>query len=98
MATFDDAARTFGLGVLLRIPPELHEALSADTRREVLAYLYEIDRVVTVTELADYLAATGIEHDRDRAETVLHHTHLPKLDAVGAVRWNRDDGTVRLAR
>ncbi|WP_231182608.1 hypothetical protein [Haladaptatus sp. DYF46] len=98
MATFDDAAKTFGLGVLLRIPPELHEALSADARREVLAYLYEIDREVTVTELADYLAATGIEHDRDRAETALHHTHLPKLDALGAVRWNRDDGTVRLAR
>lgn len=98
MATFDDAARTFGLGVLMRIPPELHEALSDDTRRKVLAYLYDVDRVVTVTELANYLAATGIEHDRDRAETVLHHTHLPKLDAIEEVRWNRDDGTVRLAR
>jgi hypothetical protein len=98
MATFDDAARTFGLGVLMRIPPELHEALSDDTRREVLAYLYEIDRWVTITDLAEYLAATGIERGRDRAETVLHHTHLPKLDALEVVRWNREDETVRLVR
>lgn len=98
MVTFDDVARTVGLDVLLRIPPELHEACSDDARREVLAHLYETDQRVTVTDLADYLAATGIERDRDRAETVLHHTHLPKLDALGAVRWNREDGAVRLVR
>jgi hypothetical protein len=98
MVAFGDAASALGLGVLLRIPPDLHEALSTETRREVLAYLYEIEREVTITELANYLAATGIELDRHRAETVLYHTHLPKLDGIKAIRWNREDGTIRLSR
>jgi hypothetical protein len=94
--TFDDAVEMFGLGVLLRLPTELHKALAAESRREVLAYLYGLDREVPITELADYLAATGIEADRRRAVIVLHHAHLPELDDAGLIRWNREDEVVRL--
>lgn len=95
--TFGDAVGMFGLGVLLRLPTELHETLAAESRREVLAYLYGLDREVPVTEIADYLAATGTEPDRRRATMILNHAHLPELDDSGLIRWDREDETIRLS-
>ncbi len=95
--TFGDAVGMFGLGVLLRLPTELHVALAAESRREILAYLYGLDRGVPVSELADYLAATGIEADNHRAVAALSHAHLPELDDAGLIQWSREEGTVQLS-
>ncbi len=95
--TFDDAVGMFGLGVLLRLPTELHAVLAVESRREILTYLYGLDRGVPVSELADYLAATGIEADNQRAVTALSHAHLPELDDAGLIQWSREDAMVRLA-
>lgn len=95
--TFENAVQTFGLGALLRLPSELHDVLATESRREILAYLYGIDREVAIAELADYLATAGIETDRGRATMALEHAHLPKLDGTGLIRWDRENGTVRLS-
>lgn len=93
-----DTVESLGLGVLLHIPPEIHDVLAAEPRQEIVAYLYRIEREVTVAELADYLAATDSEFGRRRSKVDLYHTHLPKLDTVEFIRWNRESGTVRLVR
>lgn len=96
--TFVGVVQEFGLETLLHFPTEVHAALATEARREILAYLYGRDRTVPVAELADYLAAIGVEANRRRAVAGLRHTYLPKLDGAGMIRWNREEETIRLAR
>lgn len=72
---------------------EIFEALGHRQRRHVLDVLLSCDGATTVSELAK---KTSSKTDRqvDRIETGLHHSHLPRLEGMGIVEFDRDDGTV----
>ena len=85
--------------------------LLADRRRRaVLRYLDRSDGTATLTELAEAIASESRNPDpstisdlagassRDvRAVRIsLHHVHVPKLDAAGAIEYDRQTETLTL--
>jgi len=79
--------------------------LSNQRRRYVLYYLNREPGPVSLRDLAERIAAWENDIDvdeldykqRKRVYTSLHQTHLPKLDDVGIVDYDRDGGTITLA-
>jgi hypothetical protein len=79
--------------------------LSNRRRRYVLYYLQDGPGSVSLRDLAERIAAwendvpvEELEYkQRKRVYTSLHQTHLPKLDEVGVVDYDRDRGTITLA-
>jgi hypothetical protein len=76
-------------------------------RRHVVDVLGDVDRPITLSELAAALAdhvdlsavgAVGDENadDSDRLQPVLHHLYLPTLDRTGVVRYDSDRKRVSL--
>ncbi|AZH26282.1 DUF7344 domain-containing protein [Haloplanus aerogenes] len=94
-----------------RSPPErlskdtIFSMLSNQRRRYVLYHLNREPGPVALRDLAEQIAAWENDVDvadldykqRKRAYTSLHQTHLPKLDDVGIVDYDRDGGTITLA-
>lgn len=84
---------------------EVFEMLQNERRRRILRYLLEADDVMTIGELAERIAA--VENDtsvaalnstqRKRVYVALYQTHLPKMDSVGVIDYDRDRGRVRIA-
>lgn len=80
-------------------------ALADHRRRCICHYLARSDGPMAVTELAELVAAsmsektravlTSAEIEKTRAE--LHQMHLPKLEEVGIVDYDDEEGTVSLA-
>lgn len=80
------------------------EILKNSRRREVLRYLKERRERVTLSELAEHVAA--IENDttvqalssqqRKRVYVGLYQCHLPKLDDMDVVEFNQSRGHVEL--
>lgn len=81
---------------------QMLDVLTNAKRREILEVLEGL-APTTERELAVELAATaqgdpakGASNEEVEAIHVgLRHVHLPKLDDVGLVAWDEDDGTVR---
>jgi DNA-binding transcriptional ArsR family regulator len=79
--------------------------LSNQRRRYVLYYLHREPGPVSLSDLAERIAAWENDIDvanleykqRKRVYTSLHQTHLPKLDDAGIVAYDRDEGTITLA-
>jgi DNA-binding transcriptional ArsR family regulator len=79
--------------------------LSNQRRRCVLSYLDRNPEPVSLSDLAERIAAWENDVDTDdldykqrkRVYTSLHQTHLPKLDEAGIVDYDREEGTVSLA-
>ena len=80
------------------------ETLSSRRRRYTLHYLRQVDDSVTIRDLSEQLAAWENRIDRravtpkqrKRVYTALHQTHLPMMDRVGAVVYDKDRGTVTM--
>ena len=75
---------------------ELSRTLTAVRRRYVLEYLTAHDEVLTLEELAEWVA-TQDEGDVTDAEAVaiaLHHWHLPKLTEADLVDYDSTTRTV----
>lgn len=71
---------------------DVFDALRDPRRRRVLAALEDATGGRRdVTALAETVAAGD---DREQVHAGLVHHHLPKLDQLGYVRWDRDGGTV----
>jgi DNA-binding transcriptional ArsR family regulator len=73
----------------------LFEALSEPGRRYVLTYLLQSEGSVACSELVDYVVertdtAMTDEEFRRRVVTELTHSHLPKLEAAGLVKYNME--------
>lgn len=93
----DEKARTLS-------KDDIYSMLSNRRRRLVLDYLRETEETVSVRDLSRAVAAmeNGIDREeltykqRKRVYTSLHQTHLPKLDDVGVVVYDRDRGTISL--
>ncbi|GAA0231020.1 hypothetical protein GCM10009000_052970 [Halobacterium noricense] len=70
----------------------IFRACSDRARRETLIVLRTKDGPVSLSELA-----STIDGDTERARLSLVHVHLPMLDALGLVRWNRARECVEIA-
>jgi hypothetical protein len=76
--------------------------LSNRRRRYVLHYLAQVGDSVRIRDLSEQIAAWENRIDprdvtpkqRKRVYTALHQTHLPMMDRLGAVAYNKDRGTV----
>ena len=80
----------------------IHDVLRNDRRRLVIESLRESDGSADVGALARSIAAreTGTEppptNKRQSVYVSLHQTHLPKLDSLGIVAYDPNDGAVEL--
>jgi hypothetical protein len=82
----------------------IFETLSNRRRRYVIHYLKQFEGAVPVRELSEQIAAweNGIDRsavtprERKRVYTALHQTHLPKMNDVGVVVYDRDRKVVTL--
>jgi hypothetical protein len=80
------------------------ELLKNQRRRRTLRFLREAEGSVTLSDLAEHVAA--LENDttprelssdqRKRAYVGLYQCHLPKMDDLDAVKFNRDRGLIEL--
>jgi hypothetical protein len=83
---------------------QVFEILKNSRRRETLRYLNENDGSATLSDVAEHIAA--IENDttvraisstqRKRVYVGLYQCHLPKMDDVAVVNFNKDRGTIEL--
>ena len=83
---------------------EIFDLLKNGRRREVIAYLRENDGSAKLDELAEHIAAK--ENDttvrqlssdqRKRVYIGLYQCHLPKMDTLGVVEYDKNRGTVDL--
>ncbi|WP_435154355.1 DUF7344 domain-containing protein [Haladaptatus sp. DFWS20] len=80
-----DASTTSSLNELFRV-------FSDRIRRETLTVLRTKDGPISLNELADVLS-----DDANQVRLSLVHIHLPMLDAVGLIRWNRTRESIELA-
>ena len=83
---------------------DVFNMLRNQRRRAVLEYLRTVDDTSTLDELARHIAAeeNDIEleqlssQQRKRVYVSLYQNHLPKMDNVGLVSYDKDRGTVVL--
>jgi len=81
------------------------DILSSPRRRYVLYYLRKSDEPVKLTDLAEQVAAWEnetetdkiTEQERKRVYVSLYQTHIPRLDEVGVVEYDKDSGEIELA-
>lgn len=79
---------------------EIFLALADVRRRIAIEYLTAVDRPVSRDELVQHVATTvrdgaspgGTQHDEIAVQ--FHHTHLPKLVAVGLVDYDEERGVL----
>nr|WP_226482010.1 hypothetical protein [Natrinema amylolyticum] len=82
---------------------EIFEVLRNQRRRYVLQYLKQDDRPVELGDLAQQVAAWEYEttlegvtpEQRKRVYTTLQQTHLPKMDGIGILRFDSDQGVIQ---
>lgn len=80
----------------------LLDLLADDRRRYVLKCLREHDGAISMSDLAEDVAARETEEPRtaieaemvQRVATSLYHSHVPKLADVGVVEFDRDRNLV----
>ncbi|WP_244605325.1 DUF7344 domain-containing protein [Halorhabdus rudnickae] len=83
-------------------PGDVHDVLRNDRRRRVIEYLKQHIDPVPLRTLAERIASreTGSSppptNIRQSVYNSLHQTHLPKLDGLGIVQYDRDRKHVRL--
>jgi DNA-binding transcriptional ArsR family regulator len=72
---------------------EIFDVLAHQQRRHILTTLLDCSEEMTVSELAEVTGSkTG--DDAERIEVGLYHSHLPRLDGMGIVEYDRDAETV----
>ncbi|WP_336134857.1 DUF7344 domain-containing protein [Natronomonas amylolytica] len=85
-------------------PDTVFDALRNARRRQLLRYLNDQNGQVTLSDLAEHIAA--IENDttpelldsqqRKRVYVSLYQSHLPKLDSMGVLTFDQQRGTIEL--
>lgn len=83
---------------------DVFEILSNQRRRHVYWYLTERDEPVSLRDLSEYVAAEENEkpidqlrsQERKRVYVGLYQCHLPKMDAMGFVQFNKARGIIEL--
>lgn len=85
-------------------PDLIFEILKNERRREVIRYLREHEQQVTLSDLAEHIAALENDTDvasitssqRKRVYVGLYQCHLPKMADMGIVQFNQNRGIVSL--
>ena len=72
---------------------EVCRALADVHRRRVLIYLAEAGQTPAVVQVPEDIVDTASDFERRQME--LYHSHLPKLEEHGYIRWERETQTVR---
>jgi len=83
---------------------EIFDLLKNRRRRTVIRYLRENDGYAELNDLAEYIAAkeNDIEirqlssDQRKRVYIGLYQCHLPKMDSLGVIDYNKDRGNIEL--
>lgn len=83
---------------------DVFDVLYNERRRAVLDYLRDNDGSATVSDLAEFIAASENETTVQRLSSSqrkcvyvgLYQNHLPMMDDVGVVDYDKDRGTVHL--
>ncbi|WP_276261521.1 DUF7344 domain-containing protein [Haloglomus litoreum] len=83
---------------------QVFDVLRNERRRLVLRYLEESEGPHTIGELAEHIAAHENDKpiaqlssdERKRAYVGLYQCHLPKMDSMGIVQFNKDRGRIAL--
>lgn len=83
---------------------EIFDLLKNGRRRKVIAYLREHDGYTSLNDLAEYIAAEENDIDvrqlssdqRKRVYIGLYQCHLPKMDSLGVVDYDKNRGTIEL--
>ena len=81
---------------------DIHEILRNDRRRRVLQYLKQRLEPVSLRDLAEQIAeleagtSPAPRNLRQSVYNSLHQTHLPKLDEIGIIEYDKDRKTVVL--
>lgn len=71
------------------LPDETFDALAHPERRELLVALAEHNsQTDTSLRIPDDLSVG--DQDSESLHIRLHHNHLPRLEAAGFIRWDRD--------
>lgn len=81
------------------------DILSSARRRYAISILNRRDEAMQLTDLAEEIAALEAEttvedltkQQRKRVYVSLYQTHIPKMDEVGIVTYDAEEGTVALA-
>lgn len=79
---------------------EWHDALASEPRRLALGVLVEETGPVALADLSRAVAEAEGDADSADADAVrrhrikFHHVHLPKLDDLGVVEYDRDERLV----
>ncbi len=84
---------------------EIFEVLYNSRRRIVLTYLIAHEGAATVGEMAEHIAAvendTTVQqissYERKRVYVGLYQNHLPMMDDVGVLEYDKNRGTVQLS-
>jgi len=82
---------------------QVFEILKNQRRRSVLRYLRTVEDEVTLGTLAEQIAAWECDKDvtqitsseRKRVYVGLYQSHLPKMDDVGAISYNKPRGKIK---
>lgn len=83
---------------------EIFDLLKNRRRRTVIRFLREHDGYAELNDLAEYIAAKENDIDvrqlssdqRKRVYIGLYQCHLPKMDSLGVVDYDKDRGTIEL--
>lgn len=83
---------------------EVFEVLYNSLRRDVITYLREHDNEATVSDIAEHIAAKENDttvrqlssYERKRVYIGLYQNHLPMMDDVGVIEYDKHRGTVQL--
>jgi hypothetical protein len=103
-ATADSAGDEEGVDKTELSLDYVFEILKNERRRRVLSYLRTHDERVTLSDLAEHIAALENDTDvasitssqRKRVYVGLYQCHLPKMDDMGVVDFNQNRGIVEL--
>lgn len=83
---------------------QVFDILKNSRRRQVLELLADADRQVTLSEVAEQIAAWENDKEirqitsseRKRVYVGLYQCHLPKMDSMGIISFNKPRGTVEI--
>ncbi|MFW6317033.1 MAG: DUF7344 domain-containing protein [Halorubrum sp.] len=104
VSNLDDIGKTSREGGSELTKGEIFDLLKNRRRRTVIRYLRENDGNAELNDLAEHIAAKENDIDvrqlssdqRKRVYIGLYQCHLPKMDSLGVIDYDKDRGTIEL--
>ncbi len=94
---------TLGNDLPAAVPDDVYRALAQSERRQLLSHLLE-EQTVTLNEATDIIVGWKVTaegpvgpDERERIRGALHHIHLPLLEEVGLVSYDREREEIQLS-